>query len=257
MRCVITNDDGIDAPGLGALHRALRELAQEVIVVAPAASCSGVGHGAPPGEPITVETRTDPVFGRAYAVHAKPADCARLALLELVSPRPDLVVSGINRGANVGVDVYYSGTVAAAREAAILGVPAIAVSQFIREEIDEDWDVVARRTAAVLRRLLAIRHPLGLSVLWNVNLPHVPPGVSPKGVAQVPAAVAPTDLRFDATPGENGRSVYRYVGRFTEREAPSGTDVAYLFDDWVTLTPLRLDTTGAGLRREELDWKLD
>jgi 5'-nucleotidase len=256
MRCVITNDDGYDAPGLRALYRALRSFA-DVVVVAPNAECSGIGHGAPYGGPIDVETRLDAEMGEIFVVHGRPADCARLALAELVSPVPDVLISGINRGGNVGVDVYYSGTVAAAREAAILGCTGIAISQFVRRGLPDDWRVSMERAAGILKRLLERRRSDGRVPLWNVNLPHLPAGEKPKGVIQVPAADAPTHMRYQRVAGAKTEHAYQFTGEFTSRPAPPGTDVACLFDGWATITALDIDTSSAVAEIGALDWPID
>ena len=121
MRFLITNDDGFDAPGLAALYTALKELG-DVDVVAPAVCHSAKGHAVNTRDGIQVERRSVEPFGEMYIAHSSPADCVRLGLRGLGLKSPDFVVAGINPGANLGVDLYYSGTVAAAREAAIMGV---------------------------------------------------------------------------------------------------------------------------------------
>src|SRR5215472_15434125 len=146
---VLTNDDGIDAPGLAALARAAAALG-ELTVVAPAAAQSGVGHQVTTDGPLRVEARAD----RWYRVDGKPADCARLALTHFV-PDAAWVLAGINQGANLGSDIYTSGTVAAVREAALLGCRAIAVSQYVGRGGELDWELAARRVAPVLQLLLA------------------------------------------------------------------------------------------------------
>lgn len=264
MRCVICNDDGVDAPGLRALFAALRTFA-DVTAVAPATEYSGVGHGAPPGEPIEVERRHDAEMGDVFVVHARPADCARLAVRELVRPRPDVLVSGINRGGNVGVDMYYSGTMAAAREAVVLGVPAVAISRLVRKELPDDWPATSALAAAVLRTLLREldgdrRGGNGgesRARLWNVNLPHLPHGGRPKGVVRAPMATSPTSIAYDRREEAGGRIIFTYRGAFMERVAPPGTDVAWLFDDWVTVTPVQLDLTMPPTKTARLDWSLD
>jgi 5'/3'-nucleotidase len=260
IRCVITNDDGIDAPGLRALYAALRELA-DVTVVAPSLEWSTRGHNAPSRDPIHVEHRDDPEMGRVFVVHAQPADCVRLALAELVRPAPDAVIAGINRGGNVGVDLFYSGTVAAAREAAILGCPAIAISQLVRKDMPVDWGVATARARRLLRHLLAALRDDRPARLWNVNLPHLPPGGRPKGVIKAPMATSPLQIRYeqlDAPPPSGGeRSVYRYAGAYFQRPQPPGTDLEYLFADWATITELTNDLTNASTDRAELSWTLD
>jgi 5'-nucleotidase len=255
------NDDGIAAPGLRALYAALRGLA-DVTVVAPATEWSTRGHNAPGREPIVVEGRNDSEMGRVFVVHAPPADCTRLALAELLHPRPEVVISGINRGSNAGVDLYYSGTVAAAREAAILGYPAIAISQLVRKELTVDWAIATPRARVVLQHLLAELPPAGPPRLWNVNLPHLPPGQRPKGIIKVPMATTPLQIRYERTAptpasAEGAQSVYRYAGAYLERPRPPGTDVDCVFDDWVTITELTTDLTSASADRAEMAWNVE
>jgi 5'-nucleotidase len=261
MRCVITNDDGADAPGLRALHTALRGFA-DVVVVAPAIEWSGSGHGAPSREPMPVERRRDVEMGEIYVVHGQPADCIRLAMTALVRPAPDLVVSGINRGSNLGVDLYYSGTVGAAREAFILGCPAIAVSQLLRKDLPEDWTLTMKRAAAVLERLVAEIRSRKKPSLWNVNLPHLPPGGRVRGVAMAPMAATPLEMLYEHTDAGSpntgdAHAIYRYTASYFRRPQPAGSDVERVFGDWVGITELTTDLTNASMERSELAWPIE
>src|SRR5205085_713736 len=164
---LLTNDDGIDAPGLEALHAAARELGT-VSVVAPAAGHSGCGHR------VTTETgiRVLEVSPGRFAVEGTPADCVRVGLHEL-APEANWILSGINAGGNLGADVYHSGTVAAVREAALHGRAGIALSQYRRRGIEFDWHRATILVLPVLRELLM--RPLSPGAFWNVNLPHLLP----------------------------------------------------------------------------------
>lgn len=256
MRVIVTNDDGIDAPGLRALVRALRDRAN-VITVAPAVEWSGAGHNAPSSlRAIRVERRDDAELGCVFVVHSHPAECVRLALTELCGARPDLVIAGINRGGNVGVDVYYSGTVAAAREAAILGCPAVAVSQFIRKELPDDWPAASDWTRIVLDPLLSELRREAPPAVWNINLPHLPLGGRPRGIAFAPVATAPLQICYERV-GAVDATTYRYCGAYLSRPAPSGSDVAYLFDDWVTISVLGISVTACPARHGEFVWPPD
>jgi 5'-nucleotidase len=173
---ILSNDDGVEAEGLAALRQVLLEQSN-CLVVAPSGPQSGVGHAVTTGTPMHLEERSP---GR-FALDGTPADCARVALgrqaafvreqLGDAAGAPDLwLVSGINHGANLGVDVYVSGTAAAAREAAILGFPAIAISQYVGRHRVPDWSATADRARVVLGKLLAMTPRPGS--FWNVNLPH-------------------------------------------------------------------------------------
>ncbi len=164
MNIVLTNDDGIDAPGISALQDACGH-AGEVIVVAPHGPQSGVGHR------VTVEhpLRVDEEAACRFRVHGTPADCSRVALTELV-PAADWVLAGVNRGGNLGSDSYMSGTIAAAREAALLGKRAIAISQYVGKQREVDWELTAARTRRVLELLMS--EDYDDAFFWSVNLPH-------------------------------------------------------------------------------------
>ncbi len=224
MKIVVTNDDGIDAPGLTSLLEVAERFA-EVYVVAPAEEHSAGGHRVTVGAPITVEqiTRT------RYRVHGTPADCARLALVELV-PEATWLLSGINQGGNLGADVYMSGTVAAAREAALLGRNAVALSHYVKRGKPVDWALAEARSETVLARLLA-NHP-DPGRYWNVNLPHVE--------GEVPILDCPLDPSAMQVRYHREEGAYRYGGNYHERPRLEGTDVAGCFGGAITVTALKL-----------------
>jgi 5'-nucleotidase len=251
---LISNDDGYDAPGLAALYGALSGLA-EVSVVAPAKGVSSAGHGVTDRRPIYVERSDVEPYGPIHIVHALPADCVRLALTERLDHRPDWVISGINRGGNLGVDVYYSGTVAAAREAAFLGVPAVAISQYFRvsAEAPPEWSRAAEWTRIVLERIFAAPSDKQPPV-WNVNLPHLGPTEQPHGMTIAPLAQTPLRIRYQrvehtadlANEAKRSGDTYQFSGQYSERPAPAGSDVDVTFKGHITLTPLALDLTYQG-----------
>src|SRR5579884_722134 len=160
MHLLLTNDDGIDAPGLAALEEAARSFGT-LHVVAPAEGQSGCGHRVTTGSGVRVRHHA----ADRVAVHGTPGDCVRLALRLL--PPPAWVLAGVNAGGNLGADVHYSGTVAAVREAALHGLPGVAVSQYRRKGLDFDWPRAARMAATALRELLA--RPWTPGTFWNVN----------------------------------------------------------------------------------------
>nr|MBA3882495.1 5'/3'-nucleotidase SurE [Chthoniobacterales bacterium] len=156
MKFLLTNDDGIDAPGLGALVSAARTLG-EPVVVAPAGPQSGVSHAVTWREGVRIEPRG----AQRFAIHGTPADCTRLGLLHLV-PDAKWILSGINHGSNLGADMHYSGTVAAVREAVLHGWPGIAVSHYHKAGMEFDWERAARWVIPVLKDLLGRRVEPGL-----------------------------------------------------------------------------------------------
>jgi 5'-nucleotidase len=216
MRLLLTNDDGIDAAGIAALERAARALG-EVIVAAPASCWSGCGHRCTTDAPIAVEERGP---GR-YAIHGTPADCVRLALHAL-APEVDWVLAGINHGGNLGADVFPSGTVAAAREGVLHGVPAVALSHYRRRPVVEDWERVDRWAQHILRDLLD--RPWQAGSFWNVNFPSLgPDDPDPESVF---CPVDPHPLPLDFT--RNGEG-FLYAGVYHERSREAGSDVDVCF----------------------------
>lgn len=227
MKIVITNDDGLDAPGLAALFSAC-QLLGEVVAVAPDCEKSGVGHQITTTAPIPVIEES----ASRFRVSGTPADCARLAI-SCLAPDAALVVSGINRGGNLGADVYISGTVAAAREAALLGVPAIAISHFVQRAVPLDWCRAERMASAVLRTLM--EHPLPPAVFWNVNLPHLQPGAPEPALVECPLDFSPLHVRF-----RREGNVYRYAGDYHGRSRRAGSDVDQCFRGNITVTAIPL-----------------
>lgn len=237
MKLLLTNDDGIDAPGLETLERAVRDWG-EVVVVAPAEAQSGVGHAVTTDRPIPVE-RVD--AGR-YSVQAKPADCVRIGLTE-IAPDASWVLAGVNRGANLGADVYTSGTVAAAREGALLGCRALAISQYVAKGQPVDWEVTHRRAAPVLRRLLAGEPAKG--EYWNVNLPH-PPTDRAVDLAFCALDTEPLGVAYRK---EEGAFVYEAV--YHQRPRQPGRDVDVCLGGRVAVTKLVLDIAGPAVNPSE------
>jgi 5'-nucleotidase len=227
LKIVVTNDDGYDQPGLAALVAAVKPLGT-VIVVAPATPQSNVGHRVTMREPIQVDRPDD----HTHVVHATPADCSRLAVKQLVT-NIDWIVAGINLGANLGSDVYQSGTVAAAREAAILGVRAIAVSQYIAKDWTVDWSATQAQAAGCLAAIM--RLPLAARQYWNINLPS-PLSANPPVVHQIcPLDTHPHRYRYTR---ENG--TYRYKGIIHDRPRSSGSDVDVCFNGGISVTLLEI-----------------
>lgn len=247
MHILLCNDDGLDAPGLAALHRACRCLG-EVSVVAPATEQSTTGHAVNLRRPVRVREYRHPSFGRVFAVEGTPADCVRLAIAELIERPIDLVASGINRGANLGVDVYYSGTVAGAREAAILGLSAVAVSQFVVRGQDVDWDRASQLTQRFLQEWLPHSKawnegkPDGAARLWNVNLPPARPEKTELAVCLVAQSTDPLPNQYCRSESEDPPS-YTYCGPYAQRLARPGTDVATVFAGDIAVTPLSIGST--------------
>jgi 5'-nucleotidase len=231
MKIVLTNDDGIDAPGLEVLNRCVMDMG-DVIVVAPANPLSGIAHRVTVRAPFRVQE----IKAGYHRVEGTPADCSRIAIKDL-APEADYLIAGINPGANLGSDVYNSGTVAAAREAAILGIRSIAISQYIARDRQIDWEATGYHAEAVLKMLVTRKLPV--AHFWNVNLPHP----LDKGARR--------DFRFcglDTHPhkyeyAKNGNE-YLYQGSIHERPRDPGTDVAVCFDEGrISITQIAVGTT--------------
>jgi 5'-nucleotidase len=224
---VLTNDDGVDEPGLAALGHAAGELGR-LAVVAPASGQSGGSHAVSLSRPIRLRAERPGV----HAVEGSPADCVRLALHHL-EPGVDWVLSGINAGGNLGTDLLHSGTAAAAREAAVHGVPAIAVSHYIARGQAIDWERAARWTARVLRLLL--ERPWQPGTFWNVNLPHRDPGAGEPRVRLCPVDPSPLPLSF-AIHGDSAR----YNGDYHRRARREATDIVVCFAGDIAVSRVRV-----------------
>ncbi|MBA2433255.1 MAG: 5'/3'-nucleotidase SurE [Chthoniobacterales bacterium] len=228
MKFLLTNDDGIDAPGLAALVTAASTLG-EPIVVGPAGPQSGVSHAVTWQKGVQIESRGE----KRFAIHGTPADCTRLGLLHLV-PDAKWVLSGINHGSNLGADMYYSGTVAAVREAVLHGWPGIAVSHYRKAGMDFDWDRAARWVTPVLQDLLTRVIEPGL--FYNVNLPHLPADADDPEVVWCPLDPNPLPLNYRH---EEESGLY-FAGDYTLRERTPGADVATCFGGSIAVTAVRL-----------------
>ncbi len=238
MLILLTNDDGIYAPGLAALYQELRQLG-EVKVVAPESEQSAVGHAISLSTPLRAKKAPLAGGGWGWAVSGTPADCVKIALAELLPAPPQLVVSGINLGANVGINVLYSGTVSAATEAAILGVKrAVAVS--LNTYKDPDFATAARVVGKLLSRLqdLALPEPICL----NVNLPALPEK-DIRGVRLTRQDTGPLVEHFDCRVDPRER-LYYWLAEINERKdlAPD-TDYGALQAGYISITPLHHDLT--------------
>ena len=227
MKVILTNDDGIDGPGLKALEMIFQQFSTPV-VVAPQDAQSGVGHRVTTHSPITVNHLQE----NRISIGGTPADCARLALKEF-APDAEWLVAGINPGANLGSDVYQSGTLAAAREAAILGYRSIAISQYIARDQEIDWDITRFHATRVLDMLLQKDTVAGQ--YWNVNLPHP---------IDYHSQLDFTFCSLDKNPHRYGYrregNNYLYNGTIHERMRDTGNDVAVCFGGQVSITLLSI-----------------
>ncbi len=226
MKILLTNDDGIDAPGLGALARAVNGRFEKIIA-APHLERSGCSHSTTTDRPIAMLEKGD----HRYAVEGTPADCVRVMLHEFDGDI-DFVLAGINSGGNLGVDVYHSGTVAAVREAALHGVPGIALSHYRSRQLStEDWMRAARWVEPLILRI--IDEGPNPDVLWNINLPCLPLDADEPELVECPLDLSPLPLAF-----EREESGLRYAGRYSERQRVDGSDVDVCFSGNIALTKI-------------------
>ncbi|MBU1275021.1 MAG: 5'/3'-nucleotidase SurE [Proteobacteria bacterium] len=237
MRLLLTNDDGAYAPGLKALHQALAT-EHEVWVVAPETEQSAVGHAITLADPIRVHPLTSESGMQGWAVTGTPADCVKLAVRQLLPQPVQMVISGINQGANVGVNLLYSGTVSAATEGAILGLGAISVS--LATHHPADFSLAARVTARLVAAWPGLSVPPGVSL--NVNVPALAPG-QVKGVRFTRQSTASMRETFLERRDPRGHVYYWQAGEEMSTEGDGHTDYPALLEGYVTITPVGHDLT--------------
>jgi 5'-nucleotidase len=250
MRILLTNDDGILAPGLAALHQAVADLG-EIAVVAPESPQSAAGHAITVHSPlITQRVHVDNRFW-GVSVDGRPADCVKLAFHELMDSPPDLVLSGINAGHNAGINVLYSGTVAAAAEGAMLGAAAVAFSLEVSDELD------FARAGLYCRRVLETLLTGGLNPgeLVSVNIPALRPGV-PRGVRVARMSIAGVEEGYERRTDPRGRTYFWMSEKYGLKESPEDSDVVAIHEGYIAVTPLQVDLTAETrlARLHKLDW---
>lgn len=229
MTLILTNDDGIDAPGLEALWQAV---GQQGVVVAPRLPHSGCSHQVTTHRPIQIEQRSSTEF----AIDGTPVDCTRIALSHLCDAGDEVewVLSGINAGGNLGADVYISGTVAAVREAALHRVPGIAISHYIHRRRPIDWQRATALAAMVLDKLLHL--PIAPGSFWNVNLPHLEPDAPDPAIVFCPLCTQPLPTTYQVL--ESG--LLHYAGDYSQRWRDPGSDVEVCFSGHIAVTQVQL-----------------
>jgi 5'-nucleotidase len=235
MHFLLTNDDGIQAPGLAALEDAIRLLpGATATVFAPAVEQSQCGHRVTTREQFSVTQLEE----HRYSVEGTPADCVRVALYAYAI-RPDFVLSGVNPGGNMGQDLHISGTVAAAREAAFHGFPAAALSHYLIRDLTLDWRRVADWTRRILPELFV--QPLLDGEFWNVNYPHLPAAqiAMPARIPCHPCR-APLNVSYDTTRLSPSVTGHRYTASYAARPVEKDSDVAVCFDGQIAVSRLRI-----------------
>lgn len=240
MHILIANDDGIHAEGIQALAQALHGQGYQISIVAPDHERSAVGHAITMHRPLRVEKvkfmHNPNFFG--WAVNGTPSDCVKLAIEAILPEKPDLVISGINKGANLGSDIFYSGTVSAAMEASLLEIPAVAVSLVITDNLQ--FDVAACFVSGIVP--LLIREKLPFSTLLNINVPGIKKEEI-KGVAITKLGARRYRNTFQRRVDPRGRSYYWLAGEIIDAEEDEKSDVTAIKNSYISITPVHFELT--------------
>ncbi|MDZ4839084.1 MAG: 5'/3'-nucleotidase SurE [Bacteroidota bacterium] len=247
---LITNDDGITAPGIAMLINSVRHLGK-IIVVAPDSPQSGMGHAVTISRPL----RLDPVKVfegiESYSCSGTPADCVKLAVSKVLHKKPDIVVSGINHGSNSSINVLYSGTMSAAVEAAIEGIPAIGFS-FCNYSHGADMSSAGAVAAVVTKQLM--ENPLPSNKLLNVNIPDLPTDQL-KGIKICRQAKAKWEEEFSERIDPHGRKYFWLTGKFANYDSGDDTDEAALKAGFVSIVPVQYDLTAHDVVESIKNWE--
>ena len=253
MRILLTNDDGIYAPGIRALYTALSPIA-EVWMIAPERPRSAAGHAITLHKPLRIVPTTVAEGIEGYACSGTPSDCVTLGLEAIMEGACDMVISGINAGANLGWDVTYSGTVAAAIEGAILGMPSIAISVTLEGGAETfDFSPAAQFCASLAQQLFS--SPLPIHTLLNVNVPAVS-GDALMGVEVTHQGRREYVDRIEKREDPTGKPYYWLGGSLREDEPDPGSDVHAVIESRISVTPIHLDMTAYRLLEQVSEWDL-
>ncbi len=239
MKILVTNDDGVHAPGLDVAERIARELSSDVWVVAPETDQSGSAHSLTFSDPV----RLRQVDGQRFAVRGTPTDCVIMALKVVIGEKPDLVLSGVNRGQNLADDVTYSGTVAGAMEGTLLGIPSIALSQAFGAETRDNlhWETAEAHAPKIISKLMETG--FGNGTLFNVNFPDCPPEAVKGTVITRQGRRVPDWVRVESRRDARGFPYYWIGFRRSETDPAAETDLAAMDEHRISVTPLSLDLT--------------
>ena len=250
MQILLTNDDGIYAEGIYAVYSELKKIGK-VTVVAPDSEKSSVGHGITLSHPIWHKKikRKGRVFGTG--ISGTPADCVKFAVAVLMRRKPDVVVSGINMGPNEGCSVFYSGTVAGAREGALMGIPSLAVS--LAAFVNPDFSYAAKCAAKLVKLITQKGMPQG--TLLNMNVPNIRPSRI-KGIRITRQGLIPIHGTFRKRVDPNFREYYWMTGRIPSRERDSRIDSCALKNHYVTVTPIQSDQTDHSFINQLHHWRI-
>jgi len=235
---LLTNDDGIDAPGIMAVYKALIDRGFKVIVVAPESEKSAVGHAITLSEPLRVKkvAKDCPLAG--YSVTGTPADCVKIAFWTILEKKPDLIISGINLGANTGINMLYSGTVSAATEGAMLGIPSFAIS--LATYKNPDFDFAARFSCKIAEEMLNNQLPQG--VYLNINIP----AIDEKEIKGISVTRQGNEIfreKFEKRYDPRGNTYYWLSGQKINKESNIEIDESAVQSGYISITPVHFDLT--------------
>jgi len=251
LKILITNDDGIDSPGISALAKELKNLG-DVTVIAPRTEQSAVGHAITMKSPLRVVEyfKNGDFFG--YAIDGTPADCMKIGIRNIMKEPPDIVLSGINVGSNTAINIIYSGTVSAAREAAIMDIPAIAVS--VTSHQAKHYEYAAKFSAELIK--LVVRHKLKTGTLLNVNVPDLPEDQI-AGVLLTQQGKSKWDDIYEERKDPYGNNYYWLTGNLIQADCTLETDQFAVRSNYISVTPIHFDLTDYETYDTMKSWELE
>jgi 5'/3'-nucleotidase len=251
LKILVCNDDGIDSKGIWVLSECLKEIA-EVTVVAPRKEQSAVGHGITMQIPLRVieYNKNGKFFG--YAVEGTPADCVKMGVRNIMKEAPDLVVSVINHGSNTAINIIYSGTVSAAREAAIMDIPSIAIS--VTNHAAKEFSFAAKIAKKLALEIAGKDLPVG--TLLNVNVPDVPEEQI-SGIHLTKQGKSKWDDIYEQRTDPYGRNYYWLTGNLLEVDTEIETDQAAIKNNYISITPIHFDLTDYETYERMKKWKIE
>ncbi len=248
---LVTNDDGISAKGIRSLYESV-EAFGDIVIIAPDSPQSGTGHAITINDPLRLDESKLFDGEEAYACSGTPVDCVKLGIYEIMERKPDLIVSGINHGANIATNVLYSGTMSAAVEGAMEGIPSIGFS-LCSFDAQADFDTAKEVVKTVVASSLEKPFPKGICL--NINVPYVH-GEAFKGIKVCRQAHAYWEDRFDKRLDQFNRPYYWLTGEFAEQYQTQGTDVYWIDNGYATVVPTQFDMTAYNVLNELENWKL-
>lgn len=251
MKILITNDDGIDSPGISALADEMKKIG-EVTVIAPRTEQSAVGHAITMKIPLRISEyfKDGEFFG--YAVEGTPADCVKIGIRNIMKTPPDIVISGINNGSNTAINIIYSGTVSAAREAAIMDVPSIAVS--VTNHAAKNFQFAAKLSKAL--SLIIMKNGLPNGTLLNVNVPDLPENQI-AGIKLTRQGKSKWDDIYEERIDPYGKKYYWLTGNLIETDNDLSTDQFAIKNNYVSISPIHFDLTDYNTYNTMQSWKIE